>query len=112
MIKLLKKIKSTFDTDHATNTISSLIFIGVLVAVLLFVVAVIFGLSVFQNSVVNNTTNLIQSNIFSMVYNFFALLPTIGTILAVVILIAIIVILVLYVKRMKDTGMGGSGFQG
>jgi uncharacterized membrane protein (DUF485 family) len=44
-----------------------------------------------------------------MVVNFFALMPTIGTILAVVILIAAIVLLVLYVRRMKDSGSGASG---
>ena len=52
--------------------------------------------------------------IFGLVVNFFTLVPTIGTILAVVILIAAIVILVMYVRRMKDQGSSsyGGGFAG
>jgi len=38
-----------------------------------------------------------------MVGNFFALMPTVGTIMAVIILIAGIVILVLYVSKMRNT---------
>lgn len=56
------------------------------------------------NNTVNYNINGIRSNIFSMVYNFFSLAPTIGTILAVVILIAIIVLLVLYVVKIKNAG--------
>lgn len=44
----------------------------------------------------------IRDDVVSMVANFFALAPTIGTILAVIILIATIVILVLYVSRMRN----------
>ena len=44
----------------------------------------------------------IRDNVAGMVSNFFALAPTIGTILAVVVLIAVIVILVLHVRRMKQ----------
>jgi phosphate/sulfate permease len=107
--ELLKKRKSTFDVDNATNVISGIMFVAILLAVLLLVVAIIFGLSVFTTNGVNVST--IQANIVSMVSNFFALMPTVGTILAVVILIAAIVILVLYVRRMKDSGTSG-GFQG
>jgi ABC-type sugar transport system permease subunit len=79
---------------------------------LLLVIAIIFGLSVFTTYGVNNNTSTIQSYVFGMVVNFFSLMPTVGTILAVVILIAGIVLLVLYVKRMKDSGTGSAGFQG
>jgi len=72
---------------------------------------------VYQYDTTNTTTVIglgdIQSNVVGMVINFFALMPTVGTILAVVILIAGIVILVLYVRRMKDSGQEHSGeFQG
>lgn len=65
-----------------------------------------------------NTTALntaytgIKNNLLDMVTNFFALMPTIGTILAVVVLIAGIVLLVLYVRRMKDNGSNEGTFQG
>lgn len=113
-MKLLQKRKSTFDVDNATNVISGVIFVAILLAVLLLVIAIIFGLSIFATYGLNDTTSAIQTNIFSMVANFFALMPTVGTILAVVILIAAIVLLVLYVRRMKDTGAGSTagGFQG
>ena len=54
----------------------------------------------------------IKTNVFGLVDNFFALAPTIGTILAVVILIAAIVILVLYVKRMKEQEGSESSYTG
>jgi len=112
MEKIMLKRKSTFDVDNAANVISGVIFIAILLAVLLLVVAIIFGLSVFTTYGLNNNTTNIQGNIFGMVINFFSLMPTIGTILAVVILIAAIVMLVLYVKRMKDSGTSSTGFQG
>ena len=105
-----EKRKSSFDVDNATNVITSVIFVAILLAVLLLVIAIIFGLDVFADNGVNVTT--LQNNIFDMVGNFFALMPTVGTILAVVILIAGIVLLVLYVRRMKDTGASTPGFQG
>lgn len=110
-MSLLLKRKSSFDVDNATSVISGIMFVAILLAVLLLVVAIIFGLSVFADNGVNVTT--IQNNIVSMVTNFFALMPTVGTILAVVILIAGIVLLVLYVRRMKDSGSAPTGsFQG
>jgi len=111
-MKFIQKRKSSFDVDNATNVITSVIFVAILLAVLLLVIAIIFGLSVFGENGVNVTP--IQNNIFDMVANFFALMPTVGTILAVVILIAGIVLLVLYVRRMKDTGAApaAAGFQG
>ena len=55
------------------------------------------------NDTISSTAiNSIQNNILSMVINFFALAPTIGTIFAVCILIAGIVLLVVYVRKMKD----------
>lgn len=54
----------------------------------------------------------IRDNTLSMVTNFFALMPTVGTILAVIILVAGIVILVLYVRRMKDSGSSEGTFVG
>jgi hypothetical protein len=109
--KLIQKRKSSFDVDNAANVIAGVMFLAILLAVLLLVVAIIFGLSVFSSNGVNVT--IIQGYIVSMVTNFFALMPTVGTILAVVVLIAGIVILVLYVRRMKDSGTGASGgFQG
>lgn len=110
MEKLLLKRKSNFDVDNATNVITGVVFVAILLAVLLLVVAIIFGLSVFQTNGVNVTP--IQTNIVLMVTNFFALMPTVGTILAVVILIAGIVLLVLYVRRMKDSGTSSEQFQG
>lgn len=96
------KRKSSIDVDAATNTIMGIGFAAILLAVLLLIIAIIFGLTVFSDNGINTST--IQGNIFDMVGNFFALMPTVGTILAVVVLIAGIVLLVLYVKRMKDTG--------
>ena len=111
----IQKRKSNFDVDNATNVITGIIFVAILLAVLLLVVAIIFGLSVFNGSAggSNLSANItsIQNYILGMVINFFALMPTVGTILAVVILIAGIVLLVLYVRRMKDTGQS-SEFQG
>lgn len=105
--------KSSFDVDNAANIITAVMFVAILLAVLLLVIAIIFGLNVFTTNGVNVTG--IQNNIVLMVSNFFDLMPTIGTILAVVILIAGIVILVLYVKRIKDNNNGvntGGGFTG
>jgi hypothetical protein len=48
--------------------------------------------------------NGIRDNTVDMVANFFALMPTVGTILAVIILIGGIVVLVFYVRKMKDGG--------
>lgn len=106
---IVKSRKSNFDVDNATGVITSVIYVAILLAVLLLVVAIIFGLSVFTSNGVNVTP--IQTNILGMVTNFFALMPTVGTILAVVILVAGIVLLVMYVRRMKDSGSSG-GFQG
>jgi len=59
------------------------------------------------------TTNIgiysMRNNVIDMIANFFDLMPTVGTILAVVLLIAVIVLLVLYVKRMKDSGTDNKG---
>jgi hypothetical protein len=65
-----------------------------------------------NSSALNTGVKGIQTDLSSMVVNFFALMPTIGTILAVVILVAAIVLLVMYVVRMKNTGQASSGFQG
>jgi uncharacterized membrane protein len=108
---LLKKRKSSFDVDNAANVITSIMFVSILLAVLLLVVAIIFGLSVFSDNGINGTTDGIRDNIVSMVSNFFELAPTIGTILMVVILIAVIVLLVVYLSRMRNTGSSGN-FQG
>lgn len=114
-LKPIQKRKSTFDIDNATSVISGLIFLAILLAVLLLVIVIVFGLDVFAttggaNNISANIT-YIRAMIVTMVSNFFALLPTIGTILAVVVLIAGIVILVMYVKKMKDQGSSGT-FQG
>lgn len=100
------KRKGSVDVDAATNTIMGIGFAAILLAVLLLIIAIIFGLSVFSTNGINVTP--IQLNIYSMVSNFFALMPTVGTILAVVVLIAGIVLLVIYVRRMKDTGTSGT----
>jgi uncharacterized membrane protein YhaH (DUF805 family) len=111
MKSLLLKRKSSFDVDNAANVITSIMFVAILLAVLLLVISIIFGLAVFTENGVNVTG--IQNDVVGMVTNFFALMPTVGTILAVVILIAGIVLLVLYVRRMKDSGTSSTaGFQG
>lgn len=109
---LLLNKRGTFDVDNAANVVSGIMFVAILLAVLILVVVMIFGLSIFQNSSINVTINAMQTSILGMVTNFFALMPTIGTILAVVILIAGIVLLVIYVRRMKDTGTSAPAFQG
>lgn len=106
------KRKSNFDVDNASNIISGVVFVAILLAVLILVVAIIFGLSVFGEQGINETTNGIRDNIISMVSNFFAMMPTIGTILAVVILIAVIVLLVMYVARMRAQGTSSGTFAG
>lgn len=106
------KRKSSFDVDNASNIITGIVFAAILLAVLLLVVAIIFGLSIWEgtNGSANLTDNVtyIQNQLLGMVINFFALMPTVGTILAVVILIGVIVLLVLYVKRMATTGQNAS----
>ena len=104
----MKSRKSSFDVDMAANVISGIMFVAILLAVLLLVVAIIFGLSVFSDNGINDTTDGIRDNIVDMVSNFFALMPTVGTILAVVILIAGIVLLVMYVSRMRNTGQASA----
>ena len=64
-------------------------------------------------STINVAYDSIQDDILSMASNFFALAPTIGTILAVMILIAVIVILVMYVSRMRNPeGSSNEAFSG
>jgi len=45
----------------------------------------------------------IQDGTINMVVNFFALMPTVGTIIAVVVLIGAIVLLIMYVAKMRNT---------
>lgn len=115
-MKSIVKRKSSFDVDNATNIITGVVFAAILLAVLLLVITIIFGLSIWNgtNGSANLTDNVttIQNNILGLVINFFALMPTVGTILAVVILIGVIVLLVLYVKRMASTGSAPTAFQG
>lgn len=108
MKSLFKSRKSSFDVDMASNVISGIMFVAILLAVLLLVIAIIFGLTVFSDNGINGTTDGIRDDVVSMVANFFALMPTVGTILAVVVLIAGIVLLVMYVSRMRNTGSGAS----
>ena len=108
----MKKRKSSFDVDNAANIISGIVFVAILLAVLLLVVAIIFGLTVFSDNGINDTTDGIRDDVISMVANFFDLMPTIGTILAVVILIAVIVLLVMYVSRMRNTGSSSEEIAG
>lgn len=96
--------KSSYDIDNASNILSGIVFVGILLAVLVLVIAIIFGLEVFGTYGVNETTNGIRDNVIEMVANFFEMAPIIGTILAVVILVAVIVLLVVYVSRMRNTG--------
>jgi uncharacterized integral membrane protein len=96
--------KSNFDIDNASNILSGIVFVGILLAVLVLVIAIIFGLEVFETYGVNETTSSIRDNVINMVANFFEMAPIIGTILAVVILVAVIVLLVIYVSRMRNTG--------
>jgi hypothetical protein len=71
-----------------------------------------YSYSYFLNSTIIVQGNFIENSILGMVSNFFALAPTIGTILAVCILIAGIVILVIYVRKMKDSGSESQGYTG
>lgn len=118
MKNIIKQRKSSFDVDNAVNVISGLFFAGILIVVLMLVLAIVFGLSIwstYTTSANNLSANVsaIQQYLMGLAVNFFALAPVIGTILAVVILIAAIVLLVIYVRRMKDSGTGSSAsFQG
>lgn len=115
-MKSIVKRKSSFDVDNASNIITGVVFAAILLAVLLLVITIIFGLSIWQgtNGSANLTDNIttIQNSILGLVVNFFELMPTVGTILAVVILIGVIVLLVLYVKRMASTGNQPAAFAG
>ena len=51
----------------------------------------------------------INDDLVGTVVNFFALMPTVGTILGVVVLIGVIVLLVVYVRRMSASGETASG---
>ena len=108
----MRKRKSSFDVDNAANIISGIVFVAILLAVLLLVISIVFGLDVFTDSIINESTDGIRDDVIEMVSNFFALMPTIGTILAVVILIAVIVLLVMYVSRMRNTGASSGQFAG
>ena len=67
------------------------------------VLSIVYSSAVGTNKVILNTgIRTMQSSIVGMVSNFFALMPAIGTILAIVILIAGIVILIVYVSRMNN----------
>lgn len=61
----------------------------------------------FQSSI-----SSVQTDIVGLVTNFFALMPTVGTILAVIILIAAIVILVIYVSKMKNDSRSSKDYTG
>lgn len=104
--------KSNMDVDNSIYVISGIVFGAILLAVLVLVVAIIFGLDVFADQGVNNTTNDIRDNVILMVANFFEMVPTIGTILAVVILIGVIILLVMYVMRMRNMNTGHEEFAG
>ena len=108
----MRKRKSNFDVDNAANVLSGIVFIAILLAVLVLVVAIIFGLSIFSEQGINGTTDAIRDDVIEMISNFFAMMPTVGTILAVVILIAVIEMLVMYVSRMRNSGVQSQGFQG
>jgi hypothetical protein len=60
----------------------------------------------------SNGINSMKDDVVSMISNFFEMMPTIGTILAVVVLIAVIVLLVMYVSRMRNSGQSQEGFTG
>jgi hypothetical protein len=62
----------------------------------------------YSNNTIQYAGNNIQNSVISMIINFFALAPTIGTIFAVVILIGGIVLLVIYVRRMKGEETSGT----
>lgn len=107
--------KSSIDVDNAVNVVSSIIFGAVLLAVLLLVIVIIFGLSIFNGTGNQNLTaniSTIQGYIISMVVNFFAMMPTVGTILAVVVLIGVIVLLVIYVKNMAGRNNPAGAYTG
>jgi hypothetical protein len=106
------KRKSDFDVDNASNILSGIVFVSILLAVLVLVVAIIFGLEIFSTYNINGTTDGIRDNVIEMVSNFFEMMPIVGTILAVVILVAVIVLLVLYVSRMRNSGSTSSTFAG
>ena len=59
------------------------------------------------NTTSNIGINSIQASLVSMIINFFAMMPTVGTILAVIILVGAIVLLVIYVQKMKGSGSQG-----
>jgi hypothetical protein len=54
----------------------------------------------------------VQDSVLSMAANFFALMPTVGTILAVVVLIGGIAILIFYVLKMRKPQEESIGFNG
>lgn len=64
-----------------------------------------------NSTTTNSAITNVRNDVLSMAGNFFALMPTIGTIMAVVVLIAGIVILVLYVNKMRrpQEGYGYTG---
>lgn len=100
------------DVDNSIYVISGIVFGAILLAVLVLVVAIIFGLDIWGDNGINNTTNEIRDNVILMVANFFEMVPTIGTILAVVILIGVIILLVMYVMRMRNMNTGQGQFVG
>lgn len=104
--------KSNMDVDNSIYVISGIVFGAILLAVLVLVVAIIFGLDIWGDNGINNTTNEIRDNVILMVANFFEMVPTIGTILAVVILIGVIILLVMYVMRMRNMNTGQGQFVG
>lgn len=75
-------------------------------------VSYIYTYDITNSTGINPALTGITTNVVSMVVNFFALMPTIGTILAVVVLIAGIIILVFYVRRMKGSEQSEGSYTG
>lgn len=99
--------RGNVDVNSAINLALSLIFGAIVLAVGLFTISVIFGLSIFRGEAggMNLSTNVsyMTNQISALIMNFFTLLPTVGTILGVVLLISGILLLVFKVMAMRET---------
>lgn len=65
--------------------------------------------TIYSSGNLSSSNNYIQNSVVSMILNAFSLLPTMGTILAVIILIGVIVLLIVYVRNMASSGQTPKG---
>lgn len=113
---MLSKLRSLFANQKtAANAGYILAAVGAFITLTIFsvvgllIVVTILGVDVFSNI---TGVSEIQTNFIAFISNIFALLPVIGTLLAVSALIAVVVVVIYFVWKMNKTGTGGEQIAG